>query len=104
MIRTAKEFNFSITAFHHASDAYKIIPLLQQNHIAVALFADSWAYKWEAYDTSVLSHKKLTEAGIKVAIKTDHPIYMANTLIFEAGKVRYYGSNEQDVLASITRV
>lgn len=104
VIRTSKEFNFSINAFHHASDAYKIIPLLQENNIAVALFADSWAYKLEAYETSVNTHRILTRAGIKVAIKTDHPIYNSYSLMHEASRVIHYGSNEQDVLASVTRV
>ena len=33
MIEIAKEFNYKITAFHHAVEAYKIADLLAENNI-----------------------------------------------------------------------
>jgi len=53
LIDLSKEFGFQISAFHHAIDAYKIAPLLAQNHICAAVFAGLWggAYsKMESYD------------------------------------------------------
>ena len=50
MIDVAKEFNYKITAFHHAVEAYKIADLLAENNICAALWADWWGFKHEAYD------------------------------------------------------
>ncbi len=50
MIDIANEFNYKITAFHHAVEAYKIADLLAENNICAALWADWWGFKHEAYD------------------------------------------------------
>ena len=50
MIDVAKEFDYKITAFHHAVEAYKIADLLAENNICAALWADWWGFKHEAYD------------------------------------------------------
>ena len=50
MIDIANEFNYKITAFHHAVEAYKIADLLADNNICAALWADWWGFKHEAYD------------------------------------------------------
>tara|TARA_B110000503_G_scaffold125346_1_gene192832 strand:- start:1323 stop:2183 length:861 start_codon:yes stop_codon:yes gene_type:complete len=50
MIDIAKEFNYKITAFHHAVEAYKIADLLAENNICAAMWADWWGFKHEAYD------------------------------------------------------
>ena len=50
MIEIAKEFNYKITAFHHAVEAYKVADLLAENNICAALWADWWGFKHEAYD------------------------------------------------------
>src|SRR6476620_5141415 len=69
MIRNAKQFNFSIAAFHHASEAWQIADVLKENGIAAALFADHWGYKKEAYDASVNAPSILSKAGVPVAFK-----------------------------------
>jgi imidazolonepropionase-like amidohydrolase len=50
LMDVAKEFHYHITAFHHALEAYKIVPLLKKNDVCVAVWADWWGYKSEAYD------------------------------------------------------
>lgn len=50
MIAIANEFNFRITAFHHAVEAYKIADLLAENEICAAMWADWWGFKMEAFD------------------------------------------------------
>jgi hypothetical protein len=43
-IRHSLEFNFTIAAFHHALDAYRVPDILKRvpNNITVATFADHW--------------------------------------------------------------
>ena len=50
MVELSKEFGYSITAFHHAVEAYKIAPLLAENEICAVIWADWWGFKQEAYD------------------------------------------------------
>ena len=50
MIELSKEFDYKITAFHHAVEAYKIADLLADEGICAALWADWWGFKHEAYD------------------------------------------------------
>ncbi len=50
MLDVAAEFGFKIAAFHHAVEAYKIADLLAQRGVCVAMWADWWGFKFEAYD------------------------------------------------------
>ncbi|HVV32027.1 MAG TPA: amidohydrolase family protein [Vitreimonas sp.] len=49
-IEISHEFGFHIAAFHHAVEAYKIVDLLNREHICAAMWADWWGFKIEAYD------------------------------------------------------
>lgn len=53
MIELSKEFDYQITAFHHAVEAYKIGPLLAENDICAVVWADWWGFKQEAFDMVV---------------------------------------------------
>lgn len=50
MIEVAKEFDYKITAFHHAVESYKIADLLAEAGICSAMWADWWGFKLEAFD------------------------------------------------------
>jgi hypothetical protein len=45
LVKLSKEFNFKITAFHHALEAWLVPDLLKDNNISAAIFADHWGYK-----------------------------------------------------------
>lgn len=49
-IEISREFDFQISAFHHAVEAYKISDLLAEEGICAAMWADWWGFKIEAYD------------------------------------------------------
>lgn len=51
MIDIAKEFNYTISTFHHATESYKIAGLLAKNNICSAMWADWWGFKHEAFDS-----------------------------------------------------
>ncbi len=50
MIDMSKEFGFHISAFHHATEAYKIANRLAENGICAAMWADWWGFKMESFD------------------------------------------------------
>ncbi len=47
----AKEFDYKVTTFHHAIEAYKIGDILKENDTCAAMWADWYGFKMEAYDT-----------------------------------------------------
>lgn len=51
IIDIAKEFDYKVTTFHHAIEAYKIGDLLKESGTCSAMWADWWGFKMEAYDT-----------------------------------------------------
>ena len=51
IIDLAKEFDYKVTTFHHAIEAYKIGDILADNDICAAMWADWGGFKAEAFDT-----------------------------------------------------
>ena len=50
MLDIAKEFNYKVTTFHHAVEAYKVADILAENGVCAAMWADWWGFKHEAFD------------------------------------------------------
>ena len=73
MIGIANEFGYKITAFHHASEAYKIADILAQNDICTATWANWWGNKLEAWDGIEANAALIHAAGGCAIIKSDDP-------------------------------
>ena len=58
MMDIARDFEFQISTFHHAVEAYKVADLLAENNVCAAMWADWWGFKHEAFD--------MTEANIAI--------------------------------------
>jgi imidazolonepropionase-like amidohydrolase len=71
MIDIAHAFGFRIAAFHHASEAYKIAPLLARERICAATWASSWGAKMEALDAVEENAPLLDRAGGCAVIHSD---------------------------------
>lgn len=106
MVRHSLEFNFDISAFHHALEAYRIPSILKRakNNITIATFADHWGYKKEAFGASPHAPNLLFKAGIPVALKSDHPVLNSQHMAFEAAKATHYGLPAQEAFKAITSV
>jgi imidazolonepropionase-like amidohydrolase len=50
IVDMSREFGFRVSAFHHATEAYKIANLLADAGICAATWADWWGFKMESYD------------------------------------------------------
>lgn len=103
LLRLASEFHIQVTAIHHALEAWKVPDLLRDRRVSVALFSDLWGFKHEAYDASVHAPRLLLQAGVNVALKSDHPVIDARDLMGEAAKSHHYGVAEQQALQLVTR-
>jgi len=71
MIDIAREFDLRIAAFHHANEAYKIGPLLAQQGICSAIWAERSGTKMEAFDGIGENAALLHRAGACVVIHSD---------------------------------
>ncbi|WP_129791511.1 amidohydrolase [Sphingosinicella sp. CPCC 101087] len=84
MIDMGREFGFRIRAFHHATEAYKIAPMLAREDICVATWASSWGSKMEALD-SVEENAPMIEAAGGCAIIHSDDATLGQRLNQEAG-------------------
>jgi imidazolonepropionase-like amidohydrolase len=104
VVRLAKQYGFKIRAFHHALEAWRVAELLAKEDIGAAIFSDHWGYKKEAYDSSVKAATILSEKGVKVAFKSDHPVLNSQNLVFEAAKGHHYGLSAELAIQAITSI
>jgi imidazolonepropionase-like amidohydrolase len=106
LVRVSNEFQFPIAAFHHAHEAYLVPGLLRQAWgkvpPAVAIFANNARYKREAYRGTPFAAKVLDEAGLKVVMKSDHPVLDSRFLIYEAAQAHAFGLEWNRALAAVT--
>ena len=71
MLEIAKEFGYTISAFHHAVEAYKIADLLAEADTCSAMWADWWGFKMEAYDGIRENAAIVDQAGACAIIHSD---------------------------------
>jgi imidazolonepropionase-like amidohydrolase len=91
MIDLSHEFGFQIAAFHHATEAFKIAPLLAREKIAVVTWAGDWSgYKMEAYDSIMENAAFVAKAGGVAAMHSDN-VMLLQHLNHEAARAMTTG-------------
>ncbi|BFZ63283.1 hypothetical protein YB2330_004404 [Saitoella coloradoensis] len=101
-LRESAEFGFQIRAFHHGLDAWRVPQMMKDANLTIATFSSLWGYKKEAYQASVYAGKILSEHGVPVAYKSDHPVLNAQDLIHEARVGHHFGLAEDLAFAAVT--
>ncbi|MCD9006549.1 amidohydrolase family protein [Luteimonas sp. XNQY3] len=102
LIAIAREAGFTIRAFHHATEAYKIGPQLAQAGIAAVVWSDWFGVKAEAWDAIPWNASMLLEQGTHVALHSDS-VDITRRMHQEAAKVVRYGATREQALRMITR-
>lgn len=102
IMKMCKEYGVKLVSFEHGLEGYRITNELVANKVAVSTFEDSWAYKWEAYQTMPQSAALMVKRGVLVALNSDDAERMRR-LYFDAAKaVRFGGLTENEALRMIT--
>lgn len=102
LINLADEFGFKIKTFQHVLEGYKVANEIAQHGAGASIFADSWAYKIEAYDAIPYTAAIMTRAGVVVSMNSDSD-ERARRLNIEAAKAMHYGDlTEEQSLKLIT--
>ncbi len=71
MMEIAEEFDYKVTAFHHAVEAFKIADLLAEHGACAAMWADWWGFKLEAYDSVRENIPMVDKAGACAIVHSD---------------------------------
>jgi len=101
-LRVAEEFQLDIV-LEHGTESHKIIPELVKRHIPVVLGPSfSNRAKVELAEISWKSAALLNEAGILVALTTDHSVTPVQYLPLCASMAVKYGMDETEALKAIT--
>lgn len=102
LLRLAEEFGFRIKTLQHGLEAYKIAPEIAKHGTGVSIFADSWSYKLEAYDSIPYNGYILWKNGVNVSINSDSGERIRRLNIDAAKMMKFGGVPEQDALKMIT--
>lgn len=90
VLDVAASHGLPVTAFHHASEAYKIPELLIENDTCAVVFANWWGFKMENYDAIRENAAFLDAAGACVALHSDSSV-TGQRLNIEAAKAMAAG-------------
>lgn len=102
LISLADEFGFKIKTFQHVLEGYKVAKEIAAHGGGASIFADSWAYKIEAYDAIPYTAAIMTRAGVVVSMNSDSD-ERARRLNIEAAKAMHYGDlTEEQALKLVT--
>src|SRR6185295_13819518 len=98
----ADEFGFKVATLQHGLEAYKIAPEIARRGTGVSIFADSWSYKLEAYDSIPYNAYILWKAGVVVSINSDSDERMRRLNLDAAKVMKYGGVPEEEALKMVT--
>lgn len=101
LTRLAEEFDFSVKAFHHAVEAYKVAPELAESGVGAVVWSDWSSFKLEAYDGTLYNARLLSEAGVLTSLHSDNS-QIASRMNWEAAKMVRAGVDPEDALAMVT--
>lgn len=102
LLLLADEFGFKVATLQHALEAYKIAPEIARRGTGASIFADSWGYKLEAYDSIPYNGYMLWKAGVLVSINSDSEERIRRLNLDAAKMMKYGGVPEEEALKMIT--
>jgi imidazolonepropionase-like amidohydrolase len=102
LLLLADEFGFRVATLQHGLEAYKIAPEIARRGTGVSIFADSWSYKLEAYDSIPYNGYILWKNGVVVSINSDSDERMRRLNLDAAKMMKYGGVPEEESLKMIT--
>ena len=101
LVRLAEEFDFTIKAFHHGVEAYKVASELAEHGAGAVVWTDWSSFKIEAYDATVYNARLLHEAGVLTSLHSDDS-QLASRMNWEAAKMVRAGMDRIEALSLVT--
>ena len=101
LMRLAEDFDFTIKAFHHGVEAYKVAPELAEHGAGAVVWSDWGGFKIEAYDNTNYNARLLHEAGVVTSLHSDNS-QIASRMNWEAAKMVRVGVDPEVALSMVT--
>ena len=101
LMRLAEEYDFTIKAFHHGVEAYKVAPELAEHGAGAVVWSDWGGFKIEAYDNTNYNARLLHEAGVITSLHSDNS-QIAARMNWEAAKMVRVGVDPEVAMSMIT--
>jgi len=102
LINIANEFGFKVKTFQHVLEGYKVAREIAAHGAGGSTFADSWAYKIEAYDAIPYNPAIMMRAGVVVSVNSDSDERARRLNIDAAKSMRFGDLTEDEALKLIT--
>lgn len=102
LINLADSLGFTIGTFQHVLEGYKVADEIAAHGAGASTFADSWAYKLEAFDAIPYNAALMHRRGVRVSINSDSGERVRRMLQEAAKAMKYGGVSEQDALRMVT--
>ncbi|CAI8164881.1 MAG: Adenine deaminase [Pseudidiomarina mangrovi] len=102
LLRLAEEFDFTITAFTHILEGYKVASEMAKHGAGASSFADWWAYKFEVYDAIPQNACLMAEKGVLTSINSDSNDLQRRLNTEAAKSVTYCGMDPHEALKMVT--
>src|SRR6478752_770008 len=101
-LRLADEFGYRLV-INHGTEAHKIADVLAERDIPV-IFGPMFTSrsKVELRDRAIANLATLAQAGVRVAITTDHPVVPINFLVYQAALAVKDGLPRETALEALT--
>lgn len=102
LLNLADEFGFKIASLQHVLEGYKVAREIAAHGAGASTFADSWAYKVEAYDATPYNAALMARRGVRVSINSDSAERVRRLNLEAAKAIKYGGLSEEEALKTIT--
>jgi imidazolonepropionase-like amidohydrolase len=102
LMRVAERYGFTIDAFTHVLEGYRVADELARHGAGASTFSDWWMYKLEAFDATPYNMAMMHNRGVLTSINSDIPWLQASMLYEMQKPVKYGGVSKQDALLMLT--
>jgi imidazolonepropionase-like amidohydrolase len=102
LIRLGDELGFKVNTFQHVLEGYKVADEIAKHGAMASTFADSWAYKVEAWDAIPYNMALMTERGVVVSVNSDSDERIRRLYQEAAIGVRYGNMPVNEALKMVT--
>ncbi|HSJ08152.1 MAG TPA: amidohydrolase family protein, partial [Longimicrobiales bacterium] len=102
LIRVAERYGFTIDAFTHVLEGYRVADELARHGAGASTFSDWWMYKLEAFDATPYNMVMMHNRGVLTSINSDIPWLQASMLYEMQKPVKYGGVSKEDALLMLT--
>jgi imidazolonepropionase-like amidohydrolase len=102
LIRVAEDFGFTVNTFQHVLEGYKVADEMARHGAMASSFAESWAYKVEAWDAIPHNMAIMADRGVTVSVNSDSGERVRRMYQEAAIGMKYGGMSETEALKMIT--